>query len=67
VDWNVTFLDGVVAGLLCPQCQTPEEDAEAEINEATLDYFVLPDGRLAGIPRGGSDDPRPRTDPAPDQ
>ena len=36
--WNATFRQGVIVGYLCPNCQTAEENAEAEINEATLDY-----------------------------
>lgn len=45
--WNCVFRAGACIALLCPRCQTPEENAEAEINEATLDYFVLPNGRVA--------------------
>ncbi|MDP9822790.1 hypothetical protein [Nocardioides massiliensis] len=37
-DWNSTYKQGICIGLLCPACQTPEENAEAAINEATLDY-----------------------------
>lgn len=36
--WNATFSEGVIAGYLCPRCQTPDEHLEAEINFATLDY-----------------------------
>jgi len=45
--WNTVFRQGVVVGLLCPDCQTPEENAEAEINAAGLDYSRMrrrPDG-----------------------
>jgi hypothetical protein len=49
----MTLDAGVVVGLLCPQCQTPEENAEAEINAATLIYEVGPDGRIGGRPRLG--------------
>jgi hypothetical protein len=38
-------------GCLCPDCQTPEENAEAAINEATLEYGVSVDGRLLGRPK----------------
>lgn len=38
VGWNIVFASGVVTGFLCPGCQTPQENTEAEINEATLDY-----------------------------
>ncbi|WP_199700477.1 hypothetical protein [Galactobacter valiniphilus] len=37
-EWNLVFAKGYVTGALCPSCQTPEENAEAVINEATLDY-----------------------------
>ncbi|MDC8973986.1 hypothetical protein [Mycobacterium marinum] len=49
--WNVVVERGYVTGLLCPNCQTPQENAEAAVNEATLDYTVI-DGRLAGRPKG---------------
>jgi hypothetical protein len=42
---------GVITGYLCPACQTPEENAEAEINFATLDYFVDSSGRVGGRPK----------------
>ena len=35
-EWNATLRQGVVVGYLCPDCQTPEENAEAAIDEATL-------------------------------
>jgi len=51
--WNTEFKAGVVLWLLCPGCQTPEENLQAEINDATLNY-----ARLGGIgvcwPKGGS-------------
>lgn len=50
-DWNVIMTKGVVTAALCPQCQTPEENAEAAINEATLTYGQDPLGRLTGAPR----------------
>ncbi|RFZ42681.1 hypothetical protein MSS4_04646 [Mycobacterium marinum] len=37
-DWNVTYIAGLEAGLLCPDCQTAEEHVEAEVNLATEDY-----------------------------
>lgn len=37
-DWNAKFKQGVVVGALCAACQTPEENAEAVINEATVDH-----------------------------
>jgi hypothetical protein len=32
-EWNATLRQGVVVGYLCPDCQTPEENAEAAIHE----------------------------------
>jgi len=34
-DWNVVYVEGREQGTLCPSCQTPEENAEAEHNLAT--------------------------------
>jgi len=34
--WNANFKMGVLVGLLCPKCQTPEEFLEAETNAAEL-------------------------------
>ncbi len=36
--WNGVFDRGRLVGALCPDCQTPEENAEAVINGATTDY-----------------------------
>jgi hypothetical protein len=47
----MTLEEGVVVGLLCPRCQTPQENAEAEVNAATLTYEVGTDGRVGGHPR----------------
>lgn len=41
--WNAVFHLGYVTGYLCPDCQTPEENAEAVVNEAT--------GTTAGLTR----------------
>jgi hypothetical protein len=50
--WNVTLSEGqiVAEGFTCPACQTPEENTEAEINLATLDYGNK-DGLITGKPR----------------
>lgn len=37
--WNVTMVSGVVTEVIRPRCQSAEENAEAEINDATLNYF----------------------------
>ena len=50
-EWNMTMVRGRVAGLLCPSCQTPEENAEAEINFATLDYAMNAHGQLTARPK----------------
>lgn len=53
--WNVTMSRGVVVGNTCPTCQTPEENAEAEINQATLEYREGPFGRIFARPKIGAD------------
>lgn len=55
--WNATVSRGVITGYLCPGCQTPDENAEAEIHEATLDYGVNSLGRLVGRPELSEDTP----------
>lgn len=49
--WNVTLVRGIAVGITCPGCQTPEENAEAAINEATLDYANV-GGLCVGRPKG---------------
>lgn len=49
--WNSTIEAGVVVGFLCPTCQSPEENAEAEIHQATLEYGRDPLGRVVGRSR----------------
>ncbi|MFG3545786.1 hypothetical protein [Streptomyces clavifer] len=54
--WNVEFMRGVPVGYLCPTCQTPEENAEAEVKAATLDYTNTAadaEGRQKIAPAGG--------------
>ncbi|MHA3020126.1 hypothetical protein ACXPWS_07600 [Mycobacterium sp. BMJ-28] len=44
--WNVDMIAGLVVGHLCPNCQTPEEDLDAELNLITGrsdGYAVRPD------------------------
>lgn len=36
--WNAEYDKGRLVGRICPDCQTPEENAEAEVKAATLDY-----------------------------
>ncbi|WP_329103221.1 hypothetical protein [Streptomyces sp. NBC_01439] len=54
--WNIEFAQGRPVGYLCPECQTPEENAEAEVNAATVDYVTMApaaDGRQMAAPVGG--------------
>lgn len=53
--WNVTMSRGVVVGNTCPDCQTPSENAEAEVNMATLEYTQGPFGRIYARPKIGAD------------
>ncbi|MER6304721.1 hypothetical protein [Streptomyces sp. NPDC001657] len=53
--WNVVLDKGYAIGYLCPDCQTGEENAEAEVHEATLDYSagrVEEDGRVRWPAKG---------------
>ncbi len=49
--WNATVRAGLVVAHLCPTCQTPAENTEAEINEALLIYGRAADGRHLARPR----------------
>ncbi|MGW4490408.1 hypothetical protein [Streptomyces sp. NPDC004376] len=54
--WNTVHKGGRLTGYLCPQCQTPEENAEAEVKAALVDYdhpTTDADGRVRLAPRGG--------------
>ena len=37
--WNANLVKGVIIDYLCPNCQTPAEDLEAQVNEATTTYL----------------------------
>lgn len=51
--WNGTFRNGRIVELLCPNCQTVDENVEAVINEATLDYSLSSDRtQVLGTPKG---------------
>ncbi|MCA9052099.1 MAG: hypothetical protein KDA89_25355 [Planctomycetaceae bacterium] len=52
--WNAVLVDGVVTGIVCPRCQSPEENAEAEINDGTIEYSTDDDGLHRGSPKGVS-------------
>lgn len=48
-EWNLTASAGIVVGYICPGCQTPEEDLEAQVNLATTEYLGRDAfGRLVG-------------------
>jgi hypothetical protein len=49
--WNVRTKGGVPVELICPGCQTIDENTEAEINDATLIYGRDEQGRATGRPR----------------
>ena len=34
-EWNAAMSDGRVVGFVCPDCQTPEENAEAVVRDAS--------------------------------
>lgn len=49
--WNVEFVIGKPKAIICPACQSPEENAEAMINESTLSYSVDAFGRVLARPK----------------
>lgn len=50
--WNMELRRGVIVGFMCPLCQTPEENAEAMIHQATLDYLGTDElGRVVARPK----------------
>lgn len=49
--WNAEFKAGRAVAIICPACQTPEQDLEAAVNEAMLDYSSR-DGLIVGTPKG---------------
>jgi hypothetical protein len=53
-EWNIIVERGVITGLLCDRCQTPEESVEADVNHAMLDYNVDAVGRLVGKPKAST-------------
>lgn len=54
--WNAQFEAGRIVAVICPSCQSPAENAEAEINDATLNYrTTVEHGRLEvrAFPKAG--------------
>jgi hypothetical protein len=50
--WNCIARNGDIVGYVCSDCQTPEENAEAEIRYATLDYRCDAFGNITTRPKG---------------
>lgn len=50
-EWNGEWKDGVLAGLVCPDCQTSEEYIMAEAEAVTSLYTVGDDGRVRQYPK----------------
>lgn len=46
--WNAVMERGRMVAVLCPNCQTPEQSIEAEVNLATLTYTTDAFGRVFG-------------------
>lgn len=52
IGWNVEMKRGVPQWYICPNCQTPEQNAEAEVHAATLEYGRDTFGRIVGRVKG---------------
>lgn len=50
--WVYDRRDGWIKELICPGCCTDWDYAEAEVNDATQDYAILPSGQLWAFPKG---------------
>jgi hypothetical protein len=51
-NWNGNLRQGVLIEIICPRCQSAQENAEAEINESTLIYRGLDAfGRVIASPK----------------
>jgi len=49
-EWNGQWINGRLALVLCPGCQTPEEFAEAEVNAAELRVGAVDGGLFVADP-----------------
>lgn len=51
-DWNGSYRSGRLLSIICPDCQSADQNAEAAINEATLDYSMNAFGQVVVRPKG---------------
>jgi hypothetical protein len=49
--------DGQIVALLCPGCQSTDEDLEAQVNQATLSYQADEQGRIWNRPKAAGSQP----------
>lgn len=53
--WNGEFRAGELVAVICPSCQSVEENHEAAVNDATLTYGARLEGgrfQVRGFPKG---------------
>jgi hypothetical protein len=60
--WNVEWIASYAVGSICPECQTPEEDLEAQVSEAIDDYSTWRGERAADEWLEIDEDDAPRTE-----
>lgn len=46
--WNGEWKAGLLVAVLCPKCQTPEQDVEAQVNNMFTHYLGIVNGRAYG-------------------
>ena len=54
--WNVELHAGIITRVLCPDCQTPEQDMEAQVNQAMLNYARNTSGQIIARTKGTDHD-----------
>lgn len=47
--WNGEWKAGLLVAVLCPKCQTPEQDIEAQVNNVFTRYVGTVNGRAIGV------------------
>ncbi|OBB10721.1 hypothetical protein A5731_22665 [Mycolicibacterium conceptionense] len=50
--WNADLIAGLIVGYLCPDCQAPQEDLEAELNlitGASVGYAITPEPTVSFV------------------